>query len=128
MKKLLIIVLCLAICAVGLEAQGPTGRAVTQATSITTPVTINTEIGVITTVSATNAQQTLSSFVVNNSAVSATSTVSADVQGYSGTLGTNGFPTVVVTGVGAGVFTINLCNVHGANPLNGTVQIGFIVR
>jgi|SRR5215471_12643577 len=127
MKKLLILVACLALCVLGVQAQGPTGRAVTQITNATTGVTINTETGVITTVSLTNAAAAVTTFTVTNSAVSATSTVVTTVQGYTGTYGTNGFPIAYVNAVGAGTFNISVANT-GANALAGVLQIGFVVR
>jgi hypothetical protein len=128
MKKLLIAVIaCLALCVLGVQAQGPTGRAVTQITNATTGVTINTDTGVITTVSLTNAAAAVTTFTVTNSAVTAASTVVTTVQGYTGAYGTNGFPVAFVNAVGAGTFNISLANV-GANALAGVVQIGFIVR
>jgi hypothetical protein len=130
MKKFIALVAALSLLAIAadnLNAQGGTTRAVTQITSIATPVTINSSTGVITTVAATVAGQQTATFTVNNSAVGPLSTVSADIQGYSGTYGTNGLPFVTVGNVAAGSFTITLANAHGANALSGTISIGFIV-
>jgi hypothetical protein len=108
--------------------QGGTSRAVTQITSLTTGVTINATTGVITTVSATTAAVSKSTFTVTNSGVSAGSTVIAGVQNYAGTYATNGIPVVTVNNVVDGAFDINVVNVHASNALSGILKIGFDVR
>jgi hypothetical protein len=128
MKKLLIGMLCLFVGALALNAQGPTGRAVTQLSSITTGVTLNATAGVITTVSATTAGVSKSTFTVTNSGVSAGSTVIAGIQNYAGTYGTNGIPTVTVNNVTDGAFDINIVNAHASAALAGVLKIGFDVR
>lgn len=100
---------------------------VTQLTSLTTGVTVNSTAGVITTVTATLAPNATASFVVTNNRVAATSVVVAGVQTYSGTFGTNGIPTVAVSAVVAGSFTATLANSHGTAALDGTVDISFLV-
>jgi hypothetical protein len=128
MKKLIAVFACLLLLAIGGFGQGPTGRAVTQTGAITSAVTINSETGVITTVATTLAGASATSFTVNNSACTATSTVVVDIQAYGGTMVTNGFPAVSVDSVAAGSFLIRLMNVHPTNALANTLQIGFLIR
>ena len=128
MKKLIAVFVCLLLLATGLFGQGPTGRAVTQITSLATGVTINADTGVITTVSATTAALGNATFTVSNSAVSAASTVLVNVQNYAGTYTTNGTPVVAVNNVVAGAFDVKVLNVHTSNALAGVLQIGFVVR
>lgn len=127
MRKVIAVSL-LVLVALSLNAQGPTGRAVTQTGAITNAVTINADTGVISTVSSTLAGSSATLFTVNNSAVAATSTVLVDLQGYSGTMVTNGFPAVSVNSVSAGSFVVQILNVHPTNALAGVLQIGFITR
>lgn len=127
MKKL--IIPCLLLLVVGVvQAQGPTTRAVTQLSSITTGVTINSNSGVITTVSATTAGAAKSTFTVTNSSVEADSVVIVGVQNYAGTYTTNGLPVVTVNNVAAGSFDVNIINAHASNALSGVLKIGFSVR
>ncbi len=103
---------------------GSTGRGtVTQITSITTGVTLNTSTGSITTVSSTLAAGAEASFVVTNSKVAATDTVAVCV----GSTSSAGLPAAVVTAVGAGAFTVTLTNLDGAAALNNTVTVNFAV-
>lgn len=126
--KTLAVLTFLLIAAISLFAQGPTGRTVTQATSITTGVTINSDAGVITTVSATTAALGKSTFTVTNSSVEAGSIVIPAIVNYAGTYTTNGTPVVTVNNITAGAFDVNLLNVHTTNALSGVVKIAFFVR
>lgn len=100
---------------------------VTQATSITTGVTVNAHAGIITTVSSTLAAEATAEFTVTNSKVLAGSAVLVSIVDYSGTYGTNGIPVVSVDSIAAGSFKIDLSNVHGTNALAGVVKISFLV-
>ena len=104
-----------------------TKGTVTQLTSITTAVSINNPVGVITTFAAATATDDVDSFTVNNTSVVATSTVQAFVQDYAGVLVTDGVPVVVVTDVAVGSFVINIANV-GVAALDGALTIGYIVN
>lgn len=99
---------------------------VTQATSITTGVTLNALSGVITTVSATTAAGATSTFTVANSTVAASSVVLLDFN-YAGTWGTNGFPGVQLGTVSAGSFQVVITNSHGTAALAGVLKIHFAV-
>jgi hypothetical protein len=103
-----------------------TKGSVTQATNITTAVTLNTPSGIITTLTATTAATSDTTFTVNNSSVTTSSIVNVNILSYSGDIGTNGFPVVVANNVVAGAFDITIGNI-GAAALSGTFTIGFTV-
>lgn len=103
-----------------------TKGTVTQITSLSTGVILNTKQGIITTVSATTAGQSATSFTVTNSTVSASNMILANILDYSGTAGTNGFPNVYVDDIGSGSFVVTIMNSHGTNALSGVLKIGFI--
>ena len=98
---------------------------VTQATSITTGVTVNAATGIITTFAATTAANSTEAtgFVVTNSLVKATSKIQLSCQ-YAGAA--NGIPTAIVSAVAAGSFTVILGN-GGSAALNALVRIHFTV-
>jgi hypothetical protein len=100
---------------------------VTQTGSITTGVTINSSSGVITTVSTAISANSSSSFTVTNSAVASSSVVVATIGDYSGTIGTDGHPYVMVDSITSGAFNIRICNAHNTNSTNGTLKVNFIV-
>jgi hypothetical protein len=106
-----------------------TSASVTQASSITTGVIANGSSGIITTVAATAgaAGATPNTFTVTNSVVTATSKVFVSIIDYAGTIATNGNPFVIVDAIGAGSFNIIISNAHGANALNGALQIAYLV-
>ena len=98
------------------------GGAVTQITDASTGVTLSKPCGQITTVALTTAAAAEEAFVVTNTLVDAT-----DVVAVSTTYAGAGTPVVFITNVGAGVFTINISNVHAANALNAVLIINFAV-
>lgn len=99
---------------------------ITQITTIATAVTLDNNVGVITTLAATaNASGAAPNvFTVNNSQVTATSIVNAYIISYAGT----GNPVVVVTSVAAGSFVLQLSSISAAAALNAPVKIAFEVR
>lgn len=97
---------------------------VTQATSITTGVTLNARNGIITTVSSTLAADTEATFTVTNSAVVAGSNVIPSVIYPAASAGT---PVVNIGAIADGSFTVVLTNVNPSNALNAAVKIGFVV-
>ena len=102
-----------------------TYSTVTQATSITTGVTINATKGVITTVALTTAASTVAGpFTVTNSKVLSTSIVKVNVE-YAN--GKTGFPVILIEGVAAGAFKIRLINVHTSAALNDVVKLHFTI-
>jgi hypothetical protein len=100
---------------------------VTQATSVTTAVTINAVSGIITTFSQSAAAEVTVAFTVNNSDVAATDKVIACITNYAGTFGTNGIPVISVGTVADGSFVVRVSNTHSANALSGAIKISFVV-
>lgn len=98
------------------------GGAVTQATNASTAVTLDKPCGQITTVALTTAAAAEEAFVVNNSLVDANDVIVVNTT-YAG----GGKPIVFVTNVGAGVFTVNITNVHAANALDAVLVVNFAV-
>ena len=96
---------------------------VSQATNISTAVTIDRASGTITTQGATAAAGDEHTFTVNNSVVRATDVPIVAVAAYAGA----GTPRAIVDRVAAGSFRINITNVHTADALNATMTINFIV-
>jgi len=101
-------------------------RAVTQITSVTTGVTINSSAGAITTVTQTALTDDQDTFTVTNDKVAAEDTVVLSIKSYSGTLGTNGMPCAVVTAVADGSFNITIANMDNAT-LSGVLVINFVI-
>lgn len=110
-----------------LKAKGLTisdGGTVTQATGITTGVTLNTTTGQITTVTAPSiAAGAEATFTVTNSTVAATSIVLVSVA----TQFSDGLVNAFVSAVGAGSFNITLTNVDAAAVSAGAAVINFAV-
>lgn len=98
--------------------------AVTQSTSLTSGVTINSPVGTITTISTTLATQGSLSFTCANSSVDASKYVMANIIGYTGS---NGTPSVIVDDITTGSFLVNVRNSHPTAPLNGSLKLAFLV-
>ena len=96
---------------------------VTQDTAITTGVEVNAPAGVITTVSSTLAAGSNATFIVTNSFVTATSVIQLTVDDSA----TAGLAKLNVQTVGAGVFSVNVTNIHSANAFNNLLKIHFLV-
>ena len=89
--------------------------------------TCNGQKGVYTTASLSTAHSAASTAqVITNSSVTATSVVVCNVEAYSGTIGTNGNPTVICI-PSANTITATVVNAADTNALSGTVGIGFFV-
>ena len=99
------------------------GGTVTQATSITTGVTLNTLSGQITTVSASLAAAAEAEFIVTNSNVKATDTVIVNL----GSTSSAGTPYALCTRVAAGSFTVLVGNKHASTALDNTLTINFAI-
>jgi len=99
------------------------GGAVTQATSITTGVTLNKNCGQITTVSQTIAAGAEAEFTVTNSEVAATDVVVACIATHTSA----GEFIVGVSAVAAGSFKLRLTNLHAATAGNNVLVINFVV-
>jgi hypothetical protein len=97
--------------------------AVTQLTSISTGVTINTQSGIISTVALTTAADTdAGSFTVTNSKCFSDSVVLLTVVN-SGT----GAPVATVTSVSNGSFVVKVRNVHSATAFNSLLKINYSI-
>jgi len=96
---------------------------VTQATSITTAVTLNTFNGVITTVSSTLAANATTFFTVNNSNVTAASRILVTAQ-YDEAA--TGIVVLSVSDIAAGSFKVVISN-GGNAALNNVVRIHFMI-
>ena len=94
---------------------------VTQATSITTAVTLNKRSGIVTTVSSTLAANAEAEFTVNNSFVESDSVVI-----LTGLYNGNSHVSLNVRSVADGSFVVVLANSGGA-ALNTTVGVQFLV-
>jgi len=98
--------------------------AITQSTSLTSGVTINSPVGTITTISTSLATQGSLSFTCTNSAVDASKYVMANIIGYTGSSGT---PSVIVDDITKGSFLVNVRNSHQTGALNGSLKLAFLV-
>jgi hypothetical protein len=97
---------------------------VTQATSITTGVTVTALNGVITTVSSTLATNTKTSFTVTNPKVLAGSKILVSVE-YDEAA--TGIPVVGVADIALGSFKVVLSNSSGADALNNVVKVHYLI-
>lgn len=97
---------------------------ITQATSLTTAVTLNQPAGEVTTFSlASLTADTSATFTVNNNFVKLDSVILATINDWTGTLG---FPVILIDDVVAGSFKVTVRNV-GTVTADGTINIGFAV-
>jgi hypothetical protein len=90
--------------------------------------TLDAEAGVITATGLTAAAGVSEKITVNNKTVKTDSRILITAGPYTGTFGANGIP--VVTGytiVSAGQFEIQITNLHGANALDGDLNLSFQV-
>ena len=94
---------------------------VTQATSITTAVTLNKRSGIVTTVSSTLAANAEAEFTVNNSFVESDSVVI-----LTGLYNGDSHVSLNVKSVADGSFVVVVSN-SGAAALNATVGVQFLV-
>lgn len=108
---------------IGFKTGYGAGGTVTQASSITTGVTLDKLCGQIVTVSTTLAAAAEADFVVTNSKVAATDVVVVCIASTSSA----GTPVAVVAAVAAGSFTIRLSNLHASAALDNTLTINFMV-
>jgi hypothetical protein len=113
----------LAVNAAPLQSLYDTGT-VTQLTSITTAVTLNTFNGVITSVSSTLAANAKTFFTVNNSNVTSTSRIIVSAE-YDEAA--TGIPVLGVSDIAAGTFKVVLSNGAGVAALNNVVKVHFMV-
>lgn len=100
---------------------------VQQTGTTTTAVSLNAPCGVVSTVSETLGAGNALSFKFNNQYIKSDSVVMTNIQEYSGTIGTNGYPMAFVDKVAAGNCTLALYNAHPSNALSGNVGISFLI-
>lgn len=115
--------LSLAVNAAPLQSLYSAGT-VTQLTSITTAVTLNTFNGIITSVSSTLAANAKTFFTVNNSNVTTASRIIVSAEYDEAATG------IVVLGVSdiaAGTFKVVLSNGAGVAALNNVVKVHFMI-
>lgn len=112
----------IAVNAAPLQALYNSGN-ITQGTSITTPVVLNRNNGVITTVSSTLAANAKTFFTVTNSEVTTASKILVSVE-YDEAA--TGIPVVGVSDIAAGSFKVVLSN-GGSAALNNVVKVHFII-
>lgn len=98
------------------------GGAVTQATSITTGVTLNKATGQVTTVAATTAAAAEDTFTVTNSVMAAT-----DVVVLTTTYAGAGTPIVYCKKAAAGSFDVTISNLHASAALDAALVINFAI-
>jgi hypothetical protein len=94
---------------------------VTQLTSITTGVTLNTPSGVITTVSSTLGSLLQTTFTVTNSIVKPGSVIILSTE-YNGT----GHGDAGVQSIGTGTFNITLAN-QSLVALNSVIKVHYMI-
>ena len=97
---------------------------VTQDTSISTGVTLNTKRGAITTVDPALAAAGEAEFIVTNSTVRAQSVVCISIASGPGD---DEHVIAFVSAVAAGSFSIVLSNLAAANQADGAMVINFVV-
>jgi len=108
---------------IGQFTQGLKG-SVTQATSISTAVTLNAPAGQVTLVSSTLAAETQQAIVVNDTLIGSNNQVLFQIVSYSGTQGAPMIwgPTSIVAGTS---FTVTLYNASATHALNGIVVFNY---
>lgn len=95
----------------------------TQGTSITTGVTGNySQFGSVLTVSTNLPTQGSASFSITNAFINSNSKIISNIVNYIGT----GLPSVYVSSASTGIFNMTLQNNSISDPLNGTVEIGYM--
>lgn len=100
-------------------------ESVTQLTSTSTAVTINSKVGIITTEAYNISGLDDVSFTVNNSEVSTGDVVLVNIISRPGI--DLGMPCLNIDSITNGSFVIKLANARAANPLTGVYKYGFYV-
>jgi hypothetical protein len=97
---------------------------VTQTGVITTAVTTAAApAGIITTVSSILAAGSNASFIVNNALVTATSSIQLTVNDFA----TAGIGYLTVHTIAAGVFSVQVYNIHPVNAFNNILSIHYLI-
>lgn len=90
-------------------------------------VTIDSQVGVVTTAALTTAALATETITVTNSTVTTSSIITVTPGNYAGTFATHGIPVLGEVIPGSGSFTITLVNVHATNALQGAMVLYFTV-
>lgn len=98
--------------------------SITQGTSITTGVTIDSPCGYVQTVSTTLVTQGQASFTVSNAYVDPSSIVIGNIINYSGNQGS---PVAIIDNITNEAFSVIITNTANTGALNGNIRIGFLV-
>lgn len=101
-------------------------NTVTQLTSISTAVTLNAPVGVITTVSSTLAAGTSTSFTLNNSFIVSSSVIQVTMN-YQGVIPNDGLPILFIDTPSTGSVVITIMNINALTALNNTMKIHFSI-
>lgn len=99
------------------------------AVAVAAAATVNKDCGVVTSEALATAAGATDIVTLTNSKIIAGTTVRASLVGYAGAMSVDGIPVVNATTLNTGAHTVVLAisNAHGANALNGAVQILFEV-
>ena len=100
--------------------------SITQGTSLSTAVTLDSPCGFVTTINTSGALLTTlgsAAFTVNNVHVKSDSIVHSNIVNFNGA----GIQNMRIGSVVDGSFSINLRNVDWINPLTGTIKIAFTI-
>lgn len=84
-----------------------------------TDVTCNGSFLKLTYTAVTTAAQSSESSIVTNNCVSSSSIIQSTINSNGGTLATNGLPSISISDIDDGAFTINFINNHATNALTG---------
>lgn len=114
----------------GYQEKELSGHTVTQQTSLTTAVTLNTTYGIITTVTATTGTSASEVFTLNNSEIDVNQAYLVSIFEYDAAHdGSAGIPQVEFLYKSAGKADIIITNQNPAAALNGVLKIYFeIIR
>ncbi len=100
-------------------------QSMTQGTSVSSTVTLDSPVGSIITFNNTLGTSASTAFTFANSYIQPGSLLFTTVQNYTG--GTNGNHKVSVNAVGSSYATINVSNTSTTSAMNGALTIGYMV-
>lgn len=106
-----------------LDVTGYLRQTVSSVSGAAGTLTCNGSGCMITVTGLTTLLNANSASTIKNNYVSASSSIIATLNNYSGTLSTNGIPVVSVSGIALGSFTLNISNAHATNALAGDVTV-----
>lgn len=83
--------------------------------------------GLLTVTGLNNAAGATSTATITNSRVAAGDRIQAQIESYTGTIGADGLPELILATTGAGNIVFTIINMDGLNALNGNVVISYQV-